>query len=419
MSALPVSAEVVIAGGGPAGAATAWALARNGVDVVIVDRARFPRPKPCAEYLNPRALRVVAEMGVLESLERQGAARVDGMRVRCADGTDFEGQFTAHSAYPGYRNHGLAVRREILDTTLLESARAAGAKVVEGAAVQDLLRDARGAACGVAVRVDGRQAEIRARHVVGADGIRSVIARRLGLAGRSRWPTRYAFVTHVEGAVAGPPDRGEMHVFDDGYCGFAPLAGEQTNVAIVVPASGARLAVGDADGFFDDWTQAHGTVAARLRGARRVGPVMVTGPFASRSRRAWSRGATLVGDAADFFDPFTGEGICAALRGAELLAPYVVESLRAGAGREHEALEAYERCRRDEFRAKWRLERLVGLAVGFPRLLDAIGARLQGDRELGDLLIGATGGIVPARDVLSFRFAARLFGLTAPAQAGA
>jgi 2-polyprenyl-6-methoxyphenol hydroxylase-like FAD-dependent oxidoreductase len=121
-----------------------------------------------------------------------------------------------------------------------------------------------------------------------------------------------------------------------------------------------------------------------------------------------------VGDAADFFDPFTGEGICAALRGAELMSPYVVEALRARNDREQlAALEAYERCRRDEFAAKWRLERLVACAVAWPPLLDFIGARLRGRRDLADLLVGATGGVVPARDVVSLRFASQLLALGA------
>jgi 2-polyprenyl-6-methoxyphenol hydroxylase-like FAD-dependent oxidoreductase len=71
-----VRADVVVVGGGPAGAATAWALARNGVDVLVLDRAHFPRPKPCAEYLSPQASRILSEMGALDAVEQAGAAQL-------------------------------------------------------------------------------------------------------------------------------------------------------------------------------------------------------------------------------------------------------------------------------------------------------------------------------------------------------
>jgi flavin-dependent dehydrogenase len=254
------------------------------------------------------------------------------------------------------------------------------------------------------VRSEDGTTEIHARHVVGADGLRSVVARRLGLARRFAWPERFAFVAHYA-SVAEMGDCGEMHVFDDGYCGLADVGAGITNVAVVVTASGARAAAGDAAGFMGRWIAAHQALAARFAGARRVDDVQPTGPFGSRTRQAWARGATLVGDAADFYDPFTGEGIYAALRGGELLAPYIVESLRAADHRRDEPLAAYDRCRRHEFSGKWRLERLVAIAVANPPILSRIARRLRDRRDLADLLVGVTGDFVPAREVLNLRYA--------------
>src|SRR3984885_851908 len=96
------SAEVLIVGGGPAGSSVAFALARAGVDVLLLDRARFPRPKPCAEYLSPEASRILSEMGALEAIEDSGAAALAGIRVRAPNGKVIAGDFAARHGFKGF-----------------------------------------------------------------------------------------------------------------------------------------------------------------------------------------------------------------------------------------------------------------------------------------------------------------------------
>jgi flavin-dependent dehydrogenase len=135
----------------------------------------------------------------------------------------------------------------------------------------------------------------------------------------------------------------------------------------------------------------------------------VTGPFAVHSSRAWGRGVALVGDAADFFDPFTGEGIYAALRGGELLAPFALEALAAARARgADDALRAYDRARRSAFRGKWAIERLVALAVGAPALLNRVATVLEASPAMANLFVGVAGDFVPAREVLRPGYLARL-----------
>ena len=371
----------------------------------MLDRARFPRAKACSEYLSPEASRVLADMGALEDVEQSGAARLAGMRIRSPNGTWMQGEFASVNGFRAFRDTGLALPRERLDTILLECARRSGAHVEEETRVVDVEHDETGRVTGVHVLTSSGPALRPARVVVGADGLRSVVARRLGVARIGRWPRRIALVARYRG-VDGVGDHGEMHVERDGYAGLADVGGGVTNVAVVVPARrGREIAGAGAAAFLEAWLGARGHLAPRFAGAHRVSPVLATGPFASHARRAWAPGAALVGDAADFFDPFTGEGIYAALRGGEMLATHLLAT--GGIGDRHavdESLRAYDRARRDEFGGKWVVERVIGAAVASCFLMNRAARGFAKRHDLADLLVGVTGDFVPAREVLRPRF---------------
>jgi flavin-dependent dehydrogenase len=276
---------------------------------------------------------------------------------------------------------------------LLDAARGAGARAIEGTRVVDILRDATGSVRGIRTS----SGEIRASIVIGADGLRSVVGRRLGLVRAGRFPRRVALVSHWRG-IADMGEYGEMHVERDGNIGIAPVDAGLVNVAIVIPASRAASIHGNLAGFADAWIAKRPHLAPRFARARREDGVVATGPFNMRARRAWAPGALLVGDAADFFDPFTGEGIYAALRGGEMAAAAALRVLERPTS--DEALREYERARRAEFGGKWLVERLVGTAVSVPPLIERAVDALSRRKDLADLFVGVTGDFVPAREVL-------------------
>ncbi len=391
-------ARVIIVGGGPAGASSAFFLARAGVDVLILDRARFPRDKTCSEYLSPQASRILAEMNALENIERSGAAKLAGMRVHAPNGATIHGEFAASHGFQGYSDRGLAVRRTILDAILLNRARDAGARVEEESRVTDILRAPDGSVKGVvSMDHDGKKTQRLSDIVIGADGLHSVVGRRLGLVRASRWPRRLALVTHFTG-VHGVGAFGEMHVDRGGYCGLANVGNNVTNVAIVVPVSRSSEVAAGRTEFLERWIADRPKLAEMFSGSTRIDPVRATGPFAMSAKRAWAPGAALVGDAAEFFDPFTGEGIYTALRGGELLAGFLAE------GTSPDILRAYETARRAEFSGKWMVERLVGTAVAFPALINRAAQVLARRRDMADLLVGVVGDFVPASEVLRPRY---------------
>src|SRR5690606_40020764 len=141
-------ADVIVVGGGPAGSSSAWHLSRLGLRVLLVDKARFPRPKACAEYLSPEANRIMGGLGALEPVLAAGAAGLRGMRIRSPDGTWLHGAFATTGSSDG-PDRGAAIRRHLLDTILLERAALAGATIRQGLRVTGLVRDANGRVHGV------------------------------------------------------------------------------------------------------------------------------------------------------------------------------------------------------------------------------------------------------------------------------
>jgi flavin-dependent dehydrogenase len=280
--------------------------------------------------------------------------------------------------------------------------------------VTDILRDKeRGRGVSV-LRSDGTRTEMHADVVIGADGLRSVVARRLGVAHTAVWPRRISVVAHYRG-VRDVDEYGEMHIERDGFVGIADVGAGVTTVAAVFPVRRAREISGDRGGFLDRWLASKRHLAPRFAAATRDAQAAAVGPFASHARCAAMPGALLVGDAADFFDPFTGEGIYSALRGGELVADTALELLGAECqSRTDVALALYDRRRRQEFRGKWWVERLIGIGVASTVISNRATRALAGKKQLADLLVGVTGDFVPPGRVLGLGYLAQLFLMPIP-----
>lgn len=389
--------DAVVVGGGPAGSASAALLAADGWRVLLIDRARFPRRKPCAECVNPAGVAALRRLGVLERVMEAGPARLDGWRIASDGGPSFLGRF--HDV------HGIALPRERLDAILLDYARASGAEVREGVKVTALLWDdvkstspgssgggARRRGRGVRGVVAGGE-EIEARVVIGADGLRSVVLRRLGLLARPPKLRKLALTAHVRG-LGDMGGCGTVRARGRGCVGVADVGGGLANVTVVVPAEQAHEVGGHADAYFDAALRECGFTAAE-----RVDDVLATGPFDCPVRRAVADGALLVGDAAGYYDPFTGQGIYRALRGAELAAETIGGALRAG-DTSAPALMPYERARRRAFGPGERLQRMVEAFVSRPPLLRWAAGRLDRRPRLASAVVRATGDVDPVHSLL-------------------
>ncbi|MDR7417834.1 MAG: NAD(P)/FAD-dependent oxidoreductase [Armatimonadota bacterium] len=387
-----MAADAVIVGAGPAGSATGLLLARLGHRVTIVDKARFPRPKPCGEYLNPSAVAVLDRLGVRDVIEPLGVS-LSGMWLTGMDASVWS---------PFDAGRGLLIPRERLDHMLLLEAGAAGAEVIEGFRVETVTT---GPAPSVRGRHDGRPVRLDARLIVGADGLRSVVARHRG-SWRGAATGHYTLGAHFEGLASDTP-RGDLHLGPGWYVGAALYGRGRGNVVAALPQGMYAGARGRIDTLFERVCAALPALRRLTQRARRIGPFVAAGPLTYVRRPAVDDGLLLVGDAASAINPMTGEGIALALRGAELAACAADHALRSGRT-DRRSLAPYERARIEAFHSVWRMSRLLQWIVRRPRIAAPLFARLAGNPSLAARLLGVASGVRPAGDVLSPAYLIRL-----------
>jgi len=373
-------ADVVVVGGGPAGAATAAWCARFGLDAVVLDRARFPRDKVCGDGLTPRAVGELQRLGV----DTTGWHRVQGLRlVTSLREVEVPWPLVSTSA-----DHGLVRPRTGLDAAVLDTARAAGARVHQGWSARSLLRDAAGRATGVeAVEVDerGRRTDVRrawrAPVVVEATGVAARLAvaagrdraadRPLGVAVRGYLPTARHddgwMESHLE-LWSGEPGRSRRL---PGYGWVFPAGDGTANVGLgTVHSSPARQSASRVDhrGALDAWLP---TLAPRWGEPGPLHAVRAAAlPMAFNRGPSYADGLMLVGDAAGTVSPFNGEGIAYALLAGRVAAHAIARARRRAtdAGRE-EALADHGRLLHAELGGYFALGRVFVTLIEHPAVV--------------------------------------------------
>jgi flavin-dependent dehydrogenase len=321
--------DVVVVGGRVAGAATAMLLARLGHDVVVVDQASFPSDTVSTHSLARSGVVQLQRWGLLDDVLDSGAPAIRQVTFN-AGGESISRTIKEKAGVDLL----VAPRRYVLDTILAGAAERAGADVRQGVTVTGLQRDGRGRVTGVTGHDrDGAPVEIGARHVVGADGLRSRVADLAGAAVDQAGPAggagQYSYYAGSRW------DGFEFFVAERSFAGVFPTHDGQACIWVCNPAADARAVRrgtrSRVEAFDQLLERSAPPLAARLRHARRTSPVQGMLRQPNQLRQAFGPGWALVGDAGYHRDAVTAYGISDAFRDAELLAVALDQALGADA----------------------------------------------------------------------------------------
>jgi 2-polyprenyl-6-methoxyphenol hydroxylase-like FAD-dependent oxidoreductase len=354
--------DVVVVGARCAGATLAFHLARAGLSVALVDRARFPSDTLSTHFIETPGVTALERMGVLEEVLTAGAPPITAVDYRIGDAAGV----TAYGEEGTAQRPGLCVRRTVLDAALVAAAEAAGARVRTGSRVTGVNSTDQRVTGVVVIDESGRECQLDAAIVVGADGAGSTVARMVGA---RRYHVhaneRFAYWGYFEGATEPGPPALFFHRFDNELYVGSPCE-RGLYMAAVVPTLDELPAFGEnLDGAFADVLARSEPFAAILAGARRVGPLRGMANFPGFFRESAGPGWALVGDAGHFADPASGQGMSDAFRQAERLAEDVVRGLD-GAASPDDALVDWWRWRdAEDFEMHW-LSADIGAAGPVP-----------------------------------------------------
>jgi len=356
--------DVAVIGGGPSGASAAITLANFGYGVLLVDRAVFPRDKLCGDFINPVNWPILQELNVSQDVLARQHAEVRKFRLTASNGTEVA------TALPmrGAQKLGLGLRRYYLDHLLIERAKRDGVRVVEGARVKRLCKNAEGWV--LQFERAGEPVSHRARIIVGADGRNSWVARRLGVASveRSRRGS-VGFAVQLR-KIHGLDGSLEIHQFPGGYAGLVRVDTETVNLCFTVERSCLPQSV-SFEALRNFQLNKNPFLRAELVDTETCGDLRSVSPVYFPPRKCFGDGFLLVGDAARVTEPVTGEGIYLALRSGQLAGKTIDGALHRKDTTSN-CLSPYQGACRQEFRKRFRLNYLARVLASRPSLLSCL-----------------------------------------------
>jgi menaquinone-9 beta-reductase len=395
--------DVIVIGGGPAGAAAALFLNRSGYKVLLLDQATFPRDKVCGEFISPAADAILEDLGVLAAIEATSPLRLRGVAISSYEKAELAVEYPPHPGVKGPMT-SLSLPRFVFDQLMIQKVKQVGVEVREGHKVTDFIIED-GNVTGVRGRdADSKAFEFLSSVVVDAGGRNGISLRRFDLKKKSAGSGKIALAAHW--TVPKPPlDYCYMHISPPGYTGIAPTGKNQVNVVLVVDKK--YLQGKDLQDFYVETVLQNPLRRSLLENGQVEEKVRSVDSLAFSVRPPTVGGLLLVGDAAGFIDPFTGEGIYLSLRSAQI-ASGAIDTAFKKKDFSRAALSAYEGLRNQEFKKKFLLSKILQRLIYSRPLCNRVIRTLARNPDQAATLVGVIGDYIPADKVMSFRFLWRL-----------
>jgi len=367
-------ADVIIVGAGPSGSTAAYYLAQAGLNVLLIEKSRFPRDKVCGDGLTPRAVKTLVGMGISVS-EQDGWVRNKGLRVIGA-GKRLELPWPELASYPGY---GLVRTRLDLDETLARRAQQAGARLLEGVTVTGPVRGERtGRITGVVAKAadGGEDRTYRARVVVAADGNSSRLSVAMGLRKRDDRPlgvavrTYYRTPRHDDDYLESWLDLWDGDRLLPGYGWIFGMGDGTSNVGLGLLNTSAAFGHTDYHALLRKWLE--GMPAEwGFTEENRTQPIRGAAlPMGFNRTPHYHQGLLLAGDAGGMVNPFNGEGIAYAMESGEILARTIVQALaRSRRAETEQVLAGYPHALSQAYGGYYALGRTFVKLIGKPTLM--------------------------------------------------
>ena len=319
--------DVIVVGGGPSGSSAATFLGMAGKDVLLLDRAKFPREKTCGDGISGKSVHVLQELGITEGIKNVEHLDMYGVTFSSPKGVvvQIPAAKEKEKTPPGY-----VCRREVFDDLLFQNAKNQ-ATVIEQFNVDELIME-NGAMTGVngTNMATKEKMTFKAKIVVIANGAGSVFTEKLGLKNNKPEHQVSALRAYYEG-VEGVTDQIELHFVKEalpGYFWIFPLPDKKANVWIGMLVPDIQKNKINMEKVMYDIIEKHPMFAARFKNAKKITEVKRWHlPLGSwRPSKAYGNGFVLVGDCASLIDPFTGEGIGNALISGKIASKIIVEA---------------------------------------------------------------------------------------------
>ncbi len=379
--------DVVILGAGIAGSLCAYQLINKGYKVALIEKNAQPKRKICGEYICPDGVKFLEELGLSDSLV--GRRSIMGMKLVSPSGIEVDTFFPKRNS--NKYSIGKSIERGLFEKDIISKSIKLGLDFFPNTKIDKLIQDGN----GHWTASDG-QNTWRGKLLIGADGIQSIVAKTLNLNKKSEH-RKIAIHAHLQRNNL-LPDLGQMHVLRNGmYVGLNPISNQEINFSLVLDKKFFDNSNG-VNTFVRNLIDSYPILKKQIANIEETDHFNVLMPISKKVKSIIGKNAVLMGDAAGFLDPLTGEGMYSAIKMSKLLAEQIdLDNIE-------QSLSSYQTLKIQFFKNKIQINKIFQLIIKSSIMSNLIGHFLKTHQYFANQLIGLIGNIYTPKTFIQSLF---------------